>query len=69
MRIKIGDVDIAKEIVELNHQLIRTQLILEHVVNNTPNLSSPSALDIQDIDRKALESLQKKYPNMGISKT
>jgi len=69
MGIKIGDVDIVKEIVDLNYQLLRTQLILEHILNNNANLNKPDSTSMKAIDDKAIETLQKKYPNMGISKT
>ena len=69
MGIKIGDVDIVKEIVDLNYQLLRTQLILEHILNNNANLNKLDSTSMKAIDDKAIETLQKKYPNMGISKT
>jgi hypothetical protein len=57
-----------KDIVTLEYNLIRTQLILDHIVNNTPNIEAPSNDNMKDIDREALESIQKKYPDMGISR-
>jgi len=58
-----------KKIITLEYKLIRTQLILYHILFNTPNIEAPSNDNIKDIDREALESIQKKYPDMGISKT
>ena len=68
MGIKIGDVDVASEIVELNYQLLRTQLILDNLIQNNPNLHRPTQIQMQHIEQRALESIQQKYPSMGITK-
>ena len=62
-------IDTDKEIIELNYQLIRTQLIFDHIINNTPNITPPSADNMKDMDSEALESLKNKYPDIGIFKT
>lgn len=67
MAIKIGDVDLCKDIVDLNYQIIRTQLILELFVNKNPELIHINDIEFEEIDRKTIESLIKKYPNMGIT--
>lgn len=66
MAIKTGDVDICKDIVDLNYQMIRTQLILEKFVNKNPESIHLDDSDFEEIDRKTIENLVKKYPNMGI---
>ena len=68
MGIKIGDIEIANEIVELNYQVLRTQMILDEIIKNNPTMNRPSAEALKQIDSKAIELLQKKYPTMGISK-
>lgn len=67
MSIKIGDLDVATEIIDLNFRLLRTQLILERVLSKNPSLVS-SLGDISDIDKQVIEILQKKFPNMGIQR-
>jgi len=67
MAIKIGDVNIAKDSVDLNYQLIRTQLILELLVNKNTGLDIISDSEFEEIDKKTIEALIKKYPNMGIT--
>lgn len=68
MGIKIGDIDVASEIIELNYQLLRTQLILENLIRNNPNVTGLTQIELQDIDQRAFESIQQKYPSMGIAK-
>jgi hypothetical protein len=68
MGIKIGDIDVVSEIIELNYQLLRTQLILEILIRNNPNLTGLTQIELQDIDQRAFESIQQKYPSMGIVK-
>ncbi len=69
MGIKIGDIDIANEIVELNYQILRTQLILDVILRRT-GLGSVqiSPTEMQSIDEQAIEQLRRKFPNMGITK-
>ena len=66
-KIIIGNLNVANEIVDLNYQILRTQLALEKIVNNASNVSDTSQIDLQEIDNRALDTLQKKYPNMGIT--
>ena len=69
MSIKIGDIDVANEIVELHFQIIRTQLILEHILKNNALISQSLNFEtMQSIDKKAIEALQNKFPSMGIQK-
>ena len=64
MGIKVGDVDVAKDIIEIRHQLIRTQLILEAFINANPNMEKPSIDDMEEINENAAKILMKHYPNM-----
>ena len=68
MSIRVGDVDVANEIIELHFQVRRTQLIIEALAAEDPVMASRIAAQIQEIDGKALEFVQAKFPNMGIQK-
>ena len=61
---KITSINIIEEIVDLNFQLLRTQLILEYILNNNSSLNKPDANQMKSIDDNAITSLQKKYPNL-----
>tara|TARA_B110000003_G_C16436145_1_gene452117 strand:+ start:459 stop:668 length:210 start_codon:yes stop_codon:yes gene_type:complete len=64
MSMKLGDVDVAQEIIELRHQLSRTQMILELVINkNTKTLVLPNEQEMKEIDDKAIDQLIKRFPN------
>jgi hypothetical protein len=65
---KIGDIDITNSILNLEHDMIVVQEVLNYIIRNNPNLTRPSTRDIEEFQKKALESLNKKYPNMGIKK-
>lgn len=68
MSIKIGGIDLAKSLINIEYQLLRTQNLLEWIANNNPSIIKPSSDDMKDIDQKALEKLQSKYPDAGIKK-
>lgn len=68
MGFKIGDIDILKEIIDLHYQLIRTQLILEKIVNLNSTLEKPDSKTIEEIGKNALKILQNKFPSMGIKR-
>ncbi len=68
MGMKIGNIDIANEVVELHFQVLRTQLLLEEIVkkNNIRNL--PNQAEMNAIEDRVIEVLNKKFPDMGIKK-
>lgn len=68
MGIKVGNIDIANEVIELHFQVLRTQLLLEEIIkkNNIRNL--PSQAEMNAIEDRVLEVLNKKFPDMGIKK-
>lgn len=68
MSISIGDLNVANEIIELHFQVLRTQLILELILQRTGTTYKPTATDIQDIENKVLQLLNQKFPSMGITK-
>ena len=64
MSIKLGDVDVAQEIIELRHQLIRTQMILELIVNkNMGTMQNPTAHEMKMLEDDAVDAILKRYPN------
>ncbi|MHC5309356.1 hypothetical protein ACYSNM_04660 [Myroides sp. LJL116] len=66
---KLGDIDIAGEIIDLNFQLLRTQILLEEVLkHNADTLKLPSQEAMAEINEFALKSIQKKFPNMNIAR-
>ncbi|MBB1150337.1 MULTISPECIES: hypothetical protein [unclassified Myroides] len=66
---KLGDIDVAGELIDLNFQLLRTQILLEEVLkHNAETLKLPSPEAMNEINEFALQSIQKKFPNMNIAK-
>lgn len=65
---KIGDIDITNSILNLEHDMIVVQEVLNHIIRNNPNLNRPSQTEIERFKEQALDTLNKKYPNMGIKK-
>lgn len=68
MGIKIGDVDVANEIVDMRYQLTRTLLLLEEIMKNNPSLKQIDQITLKKIDDRALSTIQEKYPSMGIKR-
>ena len=64
---KITSINIIEEIVDLNFQLLRTQLILEYILNNNSSLNKPDANQMKSIDDNAITYIQKKYPKLCIT--
>lgn len=68
-KMKLGDIDVAGQIIDLNFQLLRTQILLEEVLkHNSETLKLPSPEAMAEINDFALNSIQKKFPNMNIAK-
>ena len=68
MGVNIGGLDIANEIVELHFQVLRTQLLLEEIINRNGITNLPNKQDIDDLENKVIEILNRKFPDMGIKK-
>lgn len=68
MSVQIGDINLVSEIIELHFQVLRTQMLLEKIVQNSDKIYKPTHLDVREIEDKALQILNQKFPNMGISK-
>lgn len=66
---KLGDIDVAGEIIDLNFQLLRTQILLEEVLkHNAETMKLPSPEAMNEINEFALKSIKQKFPNMNIGK-
>ena len=66
---KLGDIDVVGEIIDLNFQLLRTQILLEEVLkHNAETLKLPSPEAMTEINEFALKAIQNKFPNMNIAK-
>ncbi|WP_103030276.1 hypothetical protein [Salinibacter altiplanensis] len=63
---KIGGINIVEAVVNLEYQVMRTQKILEWVVNNNVSINTPNERQMEEIDRKVVNDLQEKYPDAGI---
>ena len=68
MSIKIGDIEVANEIVELHFQVIRTQLLLEEIMRLNGISRYPDQTQIKQIEDRAITLLNQKFPTMGIAK-
>jgi hypothetical protein len=68
MGVNIGGLDIANEIVELHFQVLRTQLLLEEIINRNGITNLPNKQDMDDLENKVIEILNRKFPDMGIKK-
>ncbi|MHA1540730.1 MAG: hypothetical protein ACTSXL_00025 [Alphaproteobacteria bacterium] len=65
MAIKIGERDLASEVLELNINLRKTQLILEKIIEK--NNIKLSDKEVFDSEKNALNFVREKYPNSSIS--
>lgn len=68
MSLKIGDIEVANEIVELHFQVIRTQLLLEEIMKLNQIKNYPNQYQVKQIEERAINLLNEKFPNMGIAK-
>lgn len=71
MAVKIGDIDIAREIIDLHFQLRRTQLLLERALQRISTNENSEVLtqeDMQATEEEAITYLQERFPKMGIKR-
>lgn len=66
MSIKIGDFDIANQLLDNEFRVSVLEKLLEKILNNNRNLVLPSQEELDLIRQKTAEELKKKYPNSGI---
>jgi len=63
---KIGN--IANEVVELHFQVLRTQLLLEEIIKKNDIRHLPNKAEMDLIENRVIDVLNKKFPDMGIKK-
>ena len=68
MGVSIGGLDIANEVVELHFQVLRTQLLLEEIINRNQLTNLPNQQELVELENKVIEILNRKFPDMGIKK-
>jgi hypothetical protein len=68
MGIKIGNLDISNEIIELHFQVLRTQLLLEEIMRRNNLVNAPNQQEMEQIENRVIDILNKKFPDMGIKK-
>ncbi|WP_396179647.1 hypothetical protein [Flavobacterium sp.] len=69
MGIKIGDIDIANQIIDNDFRIGVLEKILEKLLNSNKNLVLPTQMEIEDFREKTATELKAKYPNSGIEYT
>ena len=67
MSIKIGDMDLANEIIDLRYQLTRTQMIIDKINEKNKTIGITKS-EMEEIEEKVIEIMQQRYPRMGIKK-
>lgn len=65
MGIKFGEID-SSQILRNEFQIGYLEKIIEQIMNNNPQLNTPSQEDIEEIHQEVAEDLKEKYPNSGI---
>ncbi len=65
MGISVGGINLVDAIINLEFQVVRTQLILEWVLNES-GVKPPDQASLKVIEEKALQAIQTKYPDAGI---
>ena len=68
MGIKIGNLDVAKEVIELHSQVLRTQLLLEDIIQRNNLTELPNQQEMINLEKRVIEILNRKFPDMGIHK-
>jgi hypothetical protein len=63
---KIGDMDVANAIINLEYDMLMMQRILNFITEKNEVLIHPTGNDLKEFRAKAIETLQRKYPSMGI---
>ena len=69
MSIKIGDFDIANQLLDNEFRVGVLEKLMERIINSNPNLNRPTQVDIENFRFQTAEELKRKYPNSGIEYT
>ncbi len=69
MGIKIGDVDVASQIMESEYRIGVLERVIDLLLARFPSVGATpvTQLEMDRIRQSVVEQLQKKYPNSGIS--
>lgn len=69
MGIRIGDVDVASQIVENEYRIRVLERTLDLLLTRFPRIGGPpiSPSEVDEIRRAVVKELQQKYPNSGIT--
>ncbi|MCO6499593.1 MAG: hypothetical protein J5I47_04340 [Vicingus serpentipes] len=68
MGIKIGNLDVANEVIELHFQVLRTQLLLEEIITRNKLTNLPNQQEMVALENRVIDLLNQKFPGMGIQK-
>lgn len=65
--LRVGDVDVGHEIINLEFQFRRLQLILDWILESNP-ISGPDQETLAGIEDRVISVLKQKYPDAGLEK-
>lgn len=65
---KIGDIDVPMSILDLEHRMLVMEQLIQYIADNNGHVKFPNQQAYEQFKDRAIETLQKKYPGMGIHK-
>ncbi len=68
MTIQLGNIDLMKEITELWFELVKTQAILETVVNKNKKENILSESELRQCEDKAFTAVKNRFPSLSIKR-
>lgn len=63
---KIGDIDVTNSILNLEHDVLLMQKMLNYILVNNSNIKFATKIDVEKFEKEIILNLQSKYPSMGI---
>jgi len=68
MGIKIGEVDVASQILENEYRVAVLERVVDFLLSRAQTVTGPalSPTDLNRIRREVVEQLKEKYPNSGL---